>query len=167
MKLDQFEYISNRGEPNEWLIDGCQLGNINLIVGKNASGKSRIVKSIYKLSELLSGSDKIDQLFRKDTWLFRKDTWHLFFDRTTNCETEYFLELENGEVLQERLIIGSQQLLERNESGEGKIFAQELNQYMRFQTPKTELAVVKRRDTIQREHLTFVTPKSGFYVKLF
>lgn len=153
MKLDQFEYISNRGEPNEWLIDGCQLGNINLIVGKNASGKSRIVKSIYKLSELLSGSDKIDQLFRKDTWLFRKDTWHLFFDRTTNCETEYFLELENGEVLQERLIIGSQQLLERNESGEGKIFAQELNQYMRFQTPKTELAVVKRRDNIQHPFL--------------
>lgn len=153
MKLDQFEYISNRGEPNEWLIDGCQLGNINLIVGKNASGKSRIVKSIYKLSELLSGSDKIDQLFRKDTWLFRKDTWHLFFDCTTNCKTEYFLESENGEVLQERLIIGSQQLLERNESGEGKIFAQELNQYMRFQTPKTELAVVKRRDTIQHPFL--------------
>ncbi len=23
MKLDQFEYISNRGEPNEWRIDGC------------------------------------------------------------------------------------------------------------------------------------------------
>ncbi len=29
----------------------------------------------------------------------------------------------------------------RNESAEGRIFAQELNQYMRFQTPKTELAV--------------------------
>ncbi|MFM7789419.1 MAG: ATP-binding protein, partial [Microcystis panniformis] len=127
-------------------IDGCQLGNINLIVGKNASGKSRIVKSIYKLSELLSESGEIDPLFRKDTW-------HLFFDRTTNCETEYFLELENGEVLQERLIIGSQQLLERNESGEGKIFAQELNQYIRFQTPKTELAVVKRRDNIQHPFL--------------
>ncbi|MFM7714099.1 MAG: ATP-binding protein, partial [Microcystis sp.] len=84
MKLDQFEYISNRGKPNEWRIDGCQLGNINLIVGKNASGKSRIVKSIYKLSELLSGSEKIDQLFRKRTL-------HLFFDCTTNCETEYFL----------------------------------------------------------------------------
>ena len=39
MKLDQFEYIYNRGNPNEWRIDGCQLGNINLIVGKNASGK--------------------------------------------------------------------------------------------------------------------------------
>ena len=85
MKLDQFEYISNRGEPSEWRIDGCQLGNINLIVGKNASGKSRIVKSIYKLSELLSGSEKFDPSFRKDTW-------HLFFDCTTNCKTEYFLE---------------------------------------------------------------------------
>jgi AAA15 family ATPase/GTPase len=146
MKLDQFEYISNRGNPNEWRIDGCQLGNINLIVGKNASGKSRIVKSIYKLSELLSGSEKFDPSFRKDTW-------HLFFDCTTNCKTEYFLESENGEVLQEKLIIGSKQLLERNESAEGRIFAQELNQYMRFQTPKTELAVVKRRDTIQHPFL--------------
>jgi AAA15 family ATPase/GTPase len=146
MKLDKFEYIYNRGEPNEWRIDGCQLGNINLIVGKNASGKSRIVKAIYRLSELLSESGKIDPLFRKYTW-------HLFFNHTTNYETEYFLELKNGEVIQEKLIIGGKPLLERNESGEGTIFAQELNQNIRFQTPKTELAVAKRRDTIQHPFL--------------
>jgi AAA15 family ATPase/GTPase len=65
MKLDQFEYIYNRGEPNEWRIDGCQLGNINLIVGKNATGKSRIVRVIYLLSELLCDGGKLGNRPRK------------------------------------------------------------------------------------------------------
>jgi AAA15 family ATPase/GTPase len=148
MKLELFEYTYNKDKPNQWRIEGGQLGNINLIVGKNATGKSRIVNAIHKLSELLSESGKIDPLLRKDTW-------HLFFDSITdkNHKTEYFLEVENGQVLQEKLIIGGKQFLERNDTGEGKIFAKELDRNIRFQTPKTELAVVKRRDTIQHPFL--------------
>ena len=147
MKLDQFEYISNRGEPNEWRIDGCQLGNINLIVGKNASGKSKIVRVIYLLSELLCDGGKLGN---RPT---RKDEWHLLFDKDSEHQTEYFITIENGYITQEKLKIGEKIFLQRDKTGEGRIYAKELDKDIRFQTPTTELAVVKRRDTIQHPFL--------------
>ena len=147
MKLDQFEYISNRGEPSEWRIDGCQLGNINLIVGKNASGKSRIVRVIYLLSELLCDGGKLGN---RPT---RKDEWHLLFDKDSEHQTEYFITIENGYITQEKLKIGEKIFLQRDKTGEGRIYAKELDKDIRFQTPTTELAVVKRRDTIQHPFL--------------
>ncbi|MFM7279599.1 MAG: ATP-binding protein [Microcystis aeruginosa] len=147
MKLDQFEYISNRGEPNEWRIDGCQLGNINLIVGKNASGKSKIVRVIYLLSELLCDGGKLGN---RPT---RKYEWHLLFDKDSEHQTEYFITIENGYITQEKLKIGEKIFLQRDKTGEGRIYAKELDKDIRFQTPTTELAVVKRRDTIQHPFL--------------
>jgi energy-coupling factor transporter ATP-binding protein EcfA2 len=149
MKLDIFEYIYNQGEPNEWIVEECKLSQINLIVGKNASGKSRIVKSIDLLSKLLTESGSL----RANS---RKDEWHLYFDiDQPEKKTEYILKLERGLVIQEKLIIGTgtQPLLDRGESGKGKIWAEELEKEMLFQTPQMELAVVKRRDAIQHPFL--------------
>jgi AAA15 family ATPase/GTPase len=148
MKLDTFKYIYNRGELDEWKIEECQLNQINLIVGKNATGKSRIVEFMNVLSMLLAGNAKIcaNQ---------KKDEWHLFFDRDTEISTEYILRLENGHVIQEKLIIGTQIFIDRDETGEGDIIAEAVgkDKKIRFQTPITELAVVKRRDTIQHPFL--------------
>jgi AAA15 family ATPase/GTPase len=147
MKLDIFEYIYNQGQPNEWKVEECKFNQINLIVGKNASGKSRIVKSIYLLSKLLTESSTL-----KSNYI--KDEWHLYFDiDQPETKTEYILKLEKGLVIQEKLIIGNQTLLEREQSGEGNIWAEELKQEMRFQTPQMELAIVKRRDAIQHPFL--------------
>ena len=148
MKLDSFEYLSNKGLPNEWRVEECRLSQVNLIVGKNASGKSRIVKSIHLLSQLLS-DDNIEP---------RNDEWHLYFDiDRPESKTEYILKIEKGLVVQEKLIMygeGNEPLLlERDRSGEGTIFAKELNKKIKFQTPKAELAAVKRRDSIQHPFL--------------
>ena len=148
MKLDSFEYVSNKGLPNEWRVEECRLSQVNLIVGKNASSKSRIVKSIHLLSQLLS-DDNIEP---------RNDEWHLYFDiDRPESKTEYILKIEKGLVVQEKLIMYGESneplLLERDRSGEGTIFAKELNQKIRFQTPKAELAAVKRRDSIQHPFL--------------
>lgn len=148
MKLDIFEYVSNKGLPNEWRVEECRLSQVNLIVGKNATGKSRIVKSIHLLSQLLS-DDNIEA---------RNDEWHLYFDiDRPESKTEYILKIEKGLVVQEKLIMygeGNEPLLlERDRSGEGTIFAKELNQKIRFQTPKAELAAVRRRDSIQHPFL--------------
>jgi AAA15 family ATPase/GTPase len=146
MRLDSFKYIRNRGEPNEWRIDGCQLGDVNLIVGKNASGKSNILKAIYIISELLLEGIKQNPLPKNQEW-------QLLFDQNSERPTEYLVKLNNEKIVEERLTIDEKTPLERNESGEGKIFAEELQQDIRFQTPSTELAAVKRRDTIQHPFL--------------
>jgi len=158
MKLDIFEYVYNKGLPGEWRVEECRLGQTNLIVGKNASGKSRILRAIYALSELLSESGFIALQPKSYEWHFLFNyEWHLLFDiDTPEQKTEYILKIEKGLVIQEKLIIyseGDEPLLDRNESGKGTIFAKELNKHIRFQTDKTELAVVKRRDSIQHPFL--------------
>jgi len=150
MKLDIFEYVYNKGLPGEWRVEECRLGPTNLIVGKNASGKSKIVRTIYTLSELLSNSRSL--LPQAKSY-----EWHLLFDTDLpEQKTEYILKIEKGLVIKEKLIIGSKSdkpLLDRDESGKGTIFAKEINQEIRFQTDQTELAVVKRRDSIQHPFL--------------
>ncbi|HEY9862719.1 MAG TPA: AAA family ATPase [Candidatus Obscuribacterales bacterium] len=147
MKLDIFEYLYNQGERSEWRVEECRLSQTNLIVGKNASGKSRIVKAIHIISELLSESGTLNPQPRSDEW-------HLFFDiDKPEQKTEYILRIEKGLVIQEKLLIGNEELLSRHESGEGEIVAKEINQKIRFQTPQTELAVIKRRDSIQHPFL--------------
>jgi AAA15 family ATPase/GTPase len=150
MKLDIFDYVYNKGLPGEWRVEECQLSPINLIVGKNASGKSKIVTTIYNLSQLLSNSRSL--LPQANSF-----EWHLLFDIDRPEEkTEYILKIEKGLVIKEKLIIGSKSnepLLDRDESGKGTIFAKELDQDIRFQTDPTELAVVKRRDSIQHPFL--------------
>jgi AAA15 family ATPase/GTPase len=144
MRLDIIEYCQDRGKSSEWRIDSCQLGNINLIVGKNATGKSRILRAINLISNLLCGGD---ESFVND---FKLREWTLTFD-SDNEETKkvYILKIDNGKVVKERFTIGSKTYLDRNESGEGQVWAEKLNQNIEFQTPIDEVAVFKRRDSIQ------------------
>ena len=150
MKLDIFEFVYNKDLPGEWRVEECRLSQTNLIVGKNASGKSRIVRAIHTLSELLSESGSLAP--RPKSY-----EWRLLFDTDLpEQKTEYILKIEKGLVIQEKLIIYSESdepLLDRDESGEGTIFAKKIKQNIDFQTDKTELAVVKRRDSIQHPFL--------------
>jgi AAA15 family ATPase/GTPase len=150
MKLDIFEFVYNKDLPGEWRVEECRLSQTNLIVGKNASGKSRIVRAIHTLSELLSESGSLAPQPKSYEW-------RLLFDiERPEEKTEYILKIEKGLVIQEKLIIYSESdepLLDRDESGEGTIYAKKIKQNIDFQTDKTELAVVKRRDSIQHPFL--------------
>ena len=150
MKLDVIDYVYNKGLPDEWRVEECRLSKINLIVGKNASGKSRILRAIHTLSELLSASGSLAPQPKRYEWRLQFDT------DLPEQKTEYILKIEKGFVIKEKLIIGIESdnpLLDRDESGEGTIFAKKINQDIDFQTDKTELAVVKRRDSIQHPFL--------------
>ncbi|MCE2719495.1 MAG: ATP-binding protein [Dolichospermum sp.] len=143
MRLDFVEYCQDKDLPSQWRLDGCQLSNINLIVGKNASGKSRILKAINLISNLLSG----DEVIRPDC---RLKEWKLIFDSDREDHKKvYILKIENGQVVREIFTIGNKTLLDRKESGEGKVWAEKLRQDIDFQTPIDGVAIFKRRDFIQ------------------
>src|SRR4028119_2159202 len=114
MKLDIFDYVYNKGLPDEFRSEECRLSQTNLIVGKNASGKSKIVRAIDTLSKLLSESRSLAPQPKSYEW-------RLLFDLNRPEEkTEYILKIEKGLVIQEKLIIGSKSnkpLLDRDESG--------------------------------------------------
>ncbi|NET71851.1 MAG: ATP-binding protein [Sphaerospermopsis sp. SIO1G2] len=143
MRLDFVEYCENKDKLSEWRLEGCQLGNVNLIVGKNASGKSRILRVINFLANLLCG----DEILRPE---HRSRKWKLIFDSDKGDQKKvYILKIDNGLVFQEKFTIGSKIYLERNNSGEGKVRAEKLKTEIDFQTPIHEIAALKRRDSIQ------------------
>ena len=143
MKLDLMYYCQNDDLPDKWLLEGCRLGNINLIVGKNASGKTKILRAINLISGILSGEADL-----KPSRGSRK--WKLFFD-THDEENKkvYVLKIESGKVVEESFTIGAKQYLDRQTSGIGKVWAEKLKQDIDFQTPVDEVAALKRRDSIQ------------------
>ncbi|BAZ83133.1 ATP-binding protein [Sphaerospermopsis kisseleviana CS-549] len=141
MRLDLVEYYQ---DENKWRLKNCQLGDINLIVGKNASGKSRILRTIKFIADFLAGEERLSRLDG------RLREWKLTFDiNHTDEKKVYILKAENGQVIKESYTIGAKSYLNRDESGKGKIQAVQLDQEIDFQTPPSEVAAFNRRDSIQ------------------
>jgi energy-coupling factor transporter ATP-binding protein EcfA2 len=55
MKLIDMNYVQWENTPREWRIEGVRLGPLNLLVGNNASGKSRTLNVINGLAKFLAG----------------------------------------------------------------------------------------------------------------
>lgn len=55
MKLKEFEYSERLETGEEWQIDRLHFGDFNLIVGRNATGKTRLLESISRTAGILSG----------------------------------------------------------------------------------------------------------------
>jgi len=152
MRLKSLEYVEHAGESQEWTLTGLTLGDINLLVGKNASGKSRILNIIHHLSESIAGvlvqtpSGMVEQ-----RQLFNGKS-HLVFDNDGE-RLEYQLEVQDGKVIQESFKKNGEPLLERSTGGKGFIWAIREEKRIEFQTPDDQLAVVTRRDSIQ--HIYF------------
>lgn len=139
MQMKSIKYVQFEKSTREWGIDDFSLGNINLIVGKNATGKSKILNIIGALANLVSGDVKLQYI---------SGNYKVVFD---HCEKEitYLLEYEENKVVKEKLIIDSMPVLDRTDGGRGSIFAEKENKDIQFQAPESELACVIRRDEVQ------------------
>jgi len=137
MRLKSLEYTEHQGEPEEWTLDGLTLGDVNLLVGKNASGKSRILNVIHNLARGITGKRQLHN--GHFTLIFEGD----------GKESKYELNIRDKEIVSERFTVDNDAKLERGEGGEGTIFAVKEGKPVEFQTPEDQLAVVARRDTIQ------------------
>lgn len=139
MQLETITYAQFEGKPEEWSITDFSFGNINLIVGKNATGKSRTLNIIQALGNLVSGYIKLQ---------FKSGNYKALFNEDGEKLT-YFLKYEKSKVIKEKLVIGSTTKLDRGRRGEGTIYAVKEKRDMKFQAPPSELACVNRRDSVQ------------------
>lgn len=139
MQLESITYTQFEGKPEEWSITDFSFGNINLIVGTNATGKSRTLNIINALGNLVSGDIKLQ---------FKSGNYKVIFDKNGKKLT-YFLKYEESKVIKEKLVIGPDVRLDRKPGGEGTIYAVKEKRDMKFQAPPSELACVNRRDSVQ------------------
>lgn len=144
MRLKKFSFSEHLGGPQEWILDGLTLNAKNLLVGKNASGKSRTINVIAGLARYFLGQS-IPIVF--------PCTYKAIFE---DENTVYEYSFSYGEQIQsERLLINGTVYIDRFEGGIGEIWAAEINSgiNIKFQTPPNELAAVARRDSIQHPFL--------------
>ena len=139
MKLVAWEYGQFEGTPREWKIEGVLLGPVNLLVGSNASGKTRTLNVISALAKLLAGDAKIT---------FLSGTYRATFDDEGRT-LKYVVRVENSRVAEEKFQVDQTIYLDRGEGGKGTIWAEQLHMHIDFQVPDNELAAVARQDAIQ------------------
>ena len=145
MRLKSVKYTEWEGTDQEWMLEGFYLRNLNLLVGKNASGKSRILNIISALARHVAGIDLPRLSGNYDAEFIEGDQ-----------KIHYQLKYNEGQVVKEKFFVDSELLLDRGTGGEGQILAQDIDgeqKMIRFQTPPSELAAVARRDTIQHKFL--------------
>lgn len=144
MRLSNVKFVEWEGTPQEWRLDGLSFGEANLIVGKNASGKSRVLNIVSALAKCLAGINALPLSGNYDI--------EFILDGKI---ISYQLKYENQQVVEERFSIEGRVLLDRGIGGEGHIWAEAIDggKEIRFQTPTSELAAVARRDTIQHKFL--------------
>ena len=143
MLLKKFNYSEFDEKPMAWSISGMDLASVNLLVGKNAVGKTNTITRIFWLANLISGSQS--QLINSANFFAEFDDCGIVF--------EYTLRIAENVILNEQLRVDGIEKFIRSNDGTGTIFAVELNSDMKFQIPNNQLVVVAKRDAIQHPFL--------------
>jgi len=142
MRLKSITFSEQVGTPQEWTLGELEIGPKNLLVGKNATGKTRVLNVISGLSKFFQGTAQ-----------FPTTAGYICEFENEQSKYTYKLNIENHQVIHEFLSIDGVTRLERGPGGRGTIFAVEQGKDTKFQSPPTMLAALSRRDEIQHPFL--------------
>jgi energy-coupling factor transporter ATP-binding protein EcfA2 len=140
MQLKNFEYRQYKGDKREWIVEPTSFGQINLLVGKNASGKTRILNVMAGLARLLAG---------KQQALFDTGDFKVTLVTLNGKSFVYDISMQNNLVNREYLSCGDIQYLIREGSGPGKIKTDPKGEMVDFQIKPDKLAIFSKRDSLQ------------------
>ena len=134
MKLVSFSY-----NDQYWQLNDLNLQTANLIVGRNASGKSRALRAIYNLSQLIEG---------KNIVIDDDSEWRAEFITDSDDLIDYSFSFKSSLVAKEYMSINAKPLIRRNfESETCHIWPKENEKPETFSPPKDQLVIHVRRDT--------------------
>jgi energy-coupling factor transporter ATP-binding protein EcfA2 len=141
MQLKRLSFSQFTGQNKEWCLENLSLAKVNLLVGKNASGKTRSLAVVNSLANMLSGDSYS---------IISNGSYKAEFGDESDEITYYEIDIKDGRVANEKLTVPDKgEVLSRHVGGVGKIFLAEKGGFLDFQTPDTQLAAVARRDSIQ------------------
>ena len=143
MQLKKLNFSEFENEPNAWSLDGLIFENTNLLVGKNATGKTNTITKITYLGKMLSGT--MPQLLESGNYTVQfSDDKEVY---------NYKLNILHQKVAFEELSINDELKFKRDSEGIGEIYSAQFKTNMNFQIPKNLLVVTSKRDAIQHPFL--------------
>lgn len=137
MILSKLDFIEEKNDKNYWEIKDLNFGMFNLIVGLNATGKTRLINVISNLAKLLS-----QKASKNVSW---RGEWRLEFIKKENIKFKYYLSIDKGKILYEEIKEGRRILLKRK-SDEGQIYSVTKKKKLTINPPHNELVINVRRD---------------------
>jgi len=146
MQLTNISYQENKGLPSHWRVERLTLGGISLVVGKNSSGKTRLLNVIDNIAKMVSG-----RIFATS------GEWKANFERRKGQaleHQEYSLNVAAGTrlVVEESFEINHQRIMHRQESGAGFVLKKSSKSRVQYKVPQDQLMAVVRRDEIQHPY---------------
>jgi hypothetical protein len=143
MRLASLTYSEFAQTNAQWTLEPFNLQKVNLLVGRNATGKTRTLNVIASLGQILAGDRK--EVLTEGS-----------FDATFSNGNEplhYVLHHANSIVTREELTSGTRKLLRRTQGDYGRIWNQEAEKDLRFEVSSKEVAAFAKRDSLQHPFL--------------
>jgi energy-coupling factor transporter ATP-binding protein EcfA2 len=135
MQLVNFSY-----NDNSWKLDDLYLQAVNLIVGRNASGKSRTLSSIESLADVLSQRRQLPH----------NASWRVQFLSATQQKIDYSIAIKaSGQIIREVFALDGKLLIDRKLSDENsfsRVLNRSTNKMESFFPPEDKLVLHVRRD---------------------
>lgn len=145
INLDYNELIEDTTN-NPWELKRLSLNDLNLIIGKNSAGKSRTIRIIIALSNIIALRSPLVN-----------GTWHVeFVNEETKKTTKivYELKIKGGKVVSEKILVDGKLKLDRN--GDTKIFSEKTNTFLKIEPPDDKLVLHIRRDKLEYEFFEYL-----------
>lgn len=142
MKIKSISFRENEGENTFWEITNFLISDVNLIVAKNATGKSRTLNIISHLADLISGRKTVGP----------KQNYSYKVNFTDKVSTYYEIHIINGEVHSEKLSINDSVKIEKENTGITKTYFDAIDQIVTSQYDPKAISV-SQRDILQKPYL--------------
>lgn len=181
MKLIEFSH-----KAGDWEIKKLRLGDVNLIVGENAVGKSNTLKAIKNFAEIINNlrkhiEDNITDIYWFDDYDNKiTEYWFLAKFKTTSnkfLSYEVLIEFESKipkridfeneiNIRKEILILDGKKIINRESKDVAKIYTKSKDKFISISPPSSFLVLKVRRDTkefIEFEQLIFWASDEKFF----
>lgn len=139
LKSINYKEFQNDPKHNSWELKDLLLTRQNLIVGKNAVGKTRVVSLIISLTKII----------RDPAFVLKNGEWDICFKTTENKDFIYQVNLIDGKVKSEKIVLDGVEKLDRNSSST-KIYSEVKPGFINIEPPDDKLVLHIRRD--KKEH---------------
>lgn len=139
MSLRSLAYSEYDGDPRQWELMRTEFGEINLLVGKNSTGKSRVLNVLASACRIISGQQ--GKPFSSGNFSVEVELNGTLY--------AYLIVFHNAKVLEESLSVDGVVRLARDSDGEGRVYFASEDKDIRFQINPEAIAIQNKNDRLQ------------------